>query len=340
MSFRYGIISNIAGSIEGFKDGCTNESLFNRPNGITISRYGTLYVSDSYNHRIRKISTNGTVSTIAGSIYGFKDGNAKKSLFSYPCGITISCDGTLYIADSHNNRIRKISTGIVSTVAGSNGGFRDGNVNDALFSLPQGITISRDGTLFVADTGNHRIRKISTNGIVSTVGGSIKGFKDGRANDSIFDQPCAIAISYDGTLYIAEAQKQRIRKISNNGITSTISSHFEFEKENMENEPFIYTIPRGIAISNDDTLYAVVIDSKNGRISINGIVYTTAESERGFIYRNIKDALFCYPNNITISYNNIIYSTDEHNHRIMKISPNFQYFTIKLLLYDNNYCDI
>jgi len=157
----------------------------------------------------------GTISTVAGSIRGFKDGSTNDSLFNLPCCITVSNDGTLYVADFYNHRIRKISTnGILSTVTGSTLGFKDGSTNDALFHLPYCVTISHDGTLYVADTCNHKIRKISTNGIVSTVAGSTQGFKDGNTNDSLFNYPHGIAVSHDGTLYVADYGNHRIRKIS------------------------------------------------------------------------------------------------------------------------------
>jgi len=289
MSFTWGgNVSTIAGSIRGFKDGNTNDSLFYDPWDITISHDGTLYVADSGNHRIRKISANRIVSTVAGSTQGFKDGNTNDSLFSFPISITITYDGTLYVADTANHRIRKISTnGIVSTVAGSRRGFKDGNTNDSLFNDPRGITISQDGTLYVTDYFNHRIRKISTNGIVSTVAGSIQGFKDGNANDSLFNYPGGITISHDGTLYVADNNNHRIRKISTNGIVSTV-----------------------------------------------------AGSIQGFKDGNTNDSSFYYPCGITISHNGTLYVSDTSNDRIRKISPNIQFFPMKILLNDNNYSDM
>ena len=221
MSFRWGgTVSTIAELMTTrFKDEKTNEhdALFSSPRGIAISKDNILYVADAHNHQIKKISNDGIVSIITGSIDGFKDGNKNESLFSAPHGITISQDGTLYIADTFNHRIRKISTdGIVSTVAGSNLGFRDGNANDSLFNHQSGIAISHDGTLYVADHNNHRIRKISTNGIVSTITGSNEGLEDGNTNESLFYFPWSIAISRNGALYVTDSGNQRIRKISPN----------------------------------------------------------------------------------------------------------------------------
>jgi len=330
-----GIVSTIVGSSEGFKDGNVNEALLNKPIDITISCDGTLYVADIQNHRIRKISSDGVVSTIAGSKPGFEDGNTNSALFNYPSGITISNDNTLYVADTGNNRIRKISTnGIVSTV-----GYCQ-NEHELLLFYPFGVAVSRDGTLYVADSGNNQIRKISTNGIVSTIAGSMQGFKDGNANDSEFNYPCGIAISCNGTLYVADSHNNRIRKISSNGIVSTITgSTMGFKDGNTNSALFNY--PKGIAISNDNTLY--VADTYNHRIrkiSTNGIVSTIAGSTEGFMDGNARNSLFNLPYEIAISSDGTLYVSDTYNHRIRKILPDMQYLPIKLLLYDNNYCDI
>jgi len=258
-----GIVSTVAGSTKGFKDGNANNSLFDFPCGITISYDETLYVADRNNHRIRKISTNGIVSTVAGSTDGFKDGNTNNSLFSYPCGITISHDGTLYVTEEFNYRIRKISKGIVSTVTGSTHGFKDGNTNDSSFFNSLGIAISHDGTLYVVDRSNHRIRKISTSGIVSTVAGSTRGYKNGNVNDSLFNCPRGITISHDGTLYVADRNNHRIRKISTSGIVSTVAGSTQGFKDGNANES-LFNYPQGIAISHDGTLY--VADYYNHRI--------------------------------------------------------------------------
>jgi len=293
------------------------------PTGIIAADDGTLYVTDTYHHDIRKISTDGKVSKVAGSIKGFKDGNSKDALFDCPCSITVSNDGTLYVADTYNHRIRKISTdGIVSTIAGSSKGFKDGNGNVALFSRPYGITISRDGTLYIADTDNQRIRKISTDGIVSTVAGSTEfGFRDGNANVALFNDPCSIVISHDDTLYVSDHHNYRIRKISTNGMVSTIAGPRSFGDTN----GFTH-FPIGIAISRYGILY--VADSFVNRILKilpNGVVSVFAGSKigsKGYKDGNLNESLFSYPFGIAISHDSTLYVTDQNSRRIRKIPVN------------------
>ena len=138
---------------------------FNNPTGIAVDIVGNLYVTDKDNHRIRKITPSGTVSTFAGlGSYGFADGAAVSAQFSNPEGITIDAERNLYIADRLNHRIRKITqTGIVSTVAGIGNGFIDNVVgNAARFDQPQGLTIDAQGNIYTTDRNNHRIRKINS----------------------------------------------------------------------------------------------------------------------------------------------------------------------------------
>ena len=152
----------IAGSERGgFQDGNGAAAKFYLPGGIAIDRQGNLYVADSYNFRIRKITPAGDVSTFAGNgAFGHADGDPGIAQFMFPVDIVTDRDDDLYVAD--NNRIRKITpSGIVSTIAGSTAGYKDGDGADAKFWGPYGIGIDAQGNIYVADTFNERIRKIS-----------------------------------------------------------------------------------------------------------------------------------------------------------------------------------
>ena len=159
-----GMVSTLAGSRDaGFADGQGTSGKFMDLNGIAVDSSGNLYVTDSGNYRIRKITPAGMVSTIAGSTYGFADGQGSSAQFKVITGIAVDSSGNLYVADTGNNRIRKITpTGMVSTIAGTgSAGFADGQVSSAQFNGPTGIAIDSSGNLYVADTGNNRIRKIT-----------------------------------------------------------------------------------------------------------------------------------------------------------------------------------
>ena len=162
-----GNVSTLAGGRKGFADGRGSAARFGYPTGIAIDAAGNLYVADRGNHRIRKVTPEGEVSTLAGGEQGFADGQGNAARFFWPDGIAIDAAGNLYVADMGNHRIRKVTPdGTVSTLAGSgptgydNGGFADGEGSAARFNSPTGIAIDTVGNLYVADSKNHRIRKI------------------------------------------------------------------------------------------------------------------------------------------------------------------------------------
>ena len=217
-----GMVSTFAGGgTQGYIDGLGDEAKFYSPYGIATDVLGNIYVSDGDNHRIRKITPEGMVSTFAGSTQGgtqgYVDGTAEEAKFNTPVGIAIDVSGNLYVADSNNNRIRKITPeGMVSTFAGSGEfGYADGHGTAAQFSKPYGITIDASGNLYVADYGNNRIRKITPQGEVTTIAGSGEyGYVDGPAGEAQFSMPQGIAIDASGNLYVTDTGNHRIRKIT------------------------------------------------------------------------------------------------------------------------------
>ena len=211
-----GVVTTLAGSSQGSTDATGTSASFYFPVGITTD--GTnLYVADFNNHRIRKIViSTGVVTTLAGSTSNYSgstDATGTSARFNYPRAITT--DGTnLYVADRKNDRIRKIviSTGVVTTLAGSSQGYTDDTGTSARFYLPRGITT--DGTnLYVADTNNHKIRKIViSTGVVTTLAGSSSGSTDATGTSARFQFPQGITT--DGTnLYVSDTYNHRIRKI-------------------------------------------------------------------------------------------------------------------------------
>ena len=158
-----GEVTTIAGSqASGSTDGTGTDALFDRPSSLVVDPNGNIYVADSNNHRIRKITPAGVVSTLAGGPSGYNDGNGTNAEFSLPSGIAIAPGGDIYVADTNNHRIRKVTTtGVVTTVAGNGtGAFADGTLATASFNEPYGLIVAPNGTIYVADKGNSRIRKI------------------------------------------------------------------------------------------------------------------------------------------------------------------------------------
>ncbi len=210
-----GVVTTFAGSTQGDMDGTGTSARFDSPRGIAIDASGNIYVADANNHRIRKISSMGVVTTFAGSTQGDMDGTDTSAKFDSPHGIAIDTSGNIYVADKNNHRIRKISsTGVVTTFAGSTQGDMDGTGTSAQFNSPRGIAIDVNGNIYVADANNHRIRKITSMGVVTILAGSTKGYIDGTGISAQFDSPRDIAIDTSGNIYVADKNNQRIRKIT------------------------------------------------------------------------------------------------------------------------------
>jgi len=172
-------------------------------------------VADDINHRIRKITPTGTVTTIAGSTSGADDGVGINAKFHNPTGVTLDAAGNIYVADAGNNRIRMITpTGTVTTIAGSTVGVTEGTGTAAKFNKPVGIAIDASGNIYVADDENERIRKITTGSVVSTLaGGFLSGLADGVGGDAKFNSPSGLAIDASGKIYVADRHNHSIRKI-------------------------------------------------------------------------------------------------------------------------------
>ncbi|MFZ6654071.1 hypothetical protein [Undibacterium sp. TJN19] len=285
-----GTLSLIAGSIEGpgwadgvglqaqFSEATLNDFGVNRK-GLVIDTSGNLYIADTGNHIIRKMTPQGVVTTIAGKAgqAGSADGMSSTARFKFPAGLAIDTKNNLYIADVANSTIRKITPeGQVSTVAGSPGQFAwaDGQGASAKFNRPMGITINAAGELFVTDMINYCIRKISPNGVVSTIAGQPgkQGLRDGTGIQAQFGVAKDIAVDADGVLYVADESNNAIRKIANTGAVSTLSVVVEPGKFNQEEVPSLNE-PGGLVIDRAGNLYVTqgailrLID-KNGKTSV------------------------------------------------------------------------
>jgi streptogramin lyase len=188
--------------------------------GVAVGADGTVYVADLGNDRVRAIDpVTGVVSTLAGTgEEGFADGPGNDAKFAAPYSVAVGTDGTLYVADSHNFKIRAINptNGVVSTLAGSGlVGSDDGPGSAATFWFPTGVGVGPNGTVYVADTSSQRIRAINpTTGEVSTLAGSSQGFAEGSGAAAQFNRPSGVSVGADGTVYVADSDNSRIRKIT------------------------------------------------------------------------------------------------------------------------------
>lgn len=212
-----GEVTTYAGTaISGFADGKADEAQFRAGSYIATDASGNVFVSDGVNNRIRRISTTGQVNTFAGSgTSGFNEGSGSIAQFSFPGGITVDRQGNIYVADRGNFRIRKITSGgIVSTLAGSGTqGTKDGSPAEAQFTLDmRDLVIDVDGNLYLSDLD--RIRKITPQGVVSTIAGSTAGFEDGDGSSAKFNFPNGMTINGRGDIFIADLANNRIRKLT------------------------------------------------------------------------------------------------------------------------------
>ncbi|WP_274363586.1 stalk domain-containing protein [Paenibacillus thermotolerans] len=300
-------------------NGAALSASFRAPEGIAVASDGTVYISDSINHLIRQIK-NGQVTTYAGITLTLDDsglpegtlvdGTAKTSVFQKPAGLALDAKGNLYVADAGNHAIRKISAnGRVTTIAGDGVlGSQDGKGEKARLFGPQDVAVAEDGTIYVADTLNHLIRKIDTEGnvttlnaasdrIVEVIPGAVEtagDFKDGALSEAKFNEPTSIALDAKGNLYVSDSGNQLIRYVDlKAGTVSTVAG---VVRDNMYESNALYAAsgyadgiaeeaefnyPRGISLTKEGGL--VIIDSLNHtvRYLLDGHVTTIAGDNTG-----------------------------------------------------------
>lgn len=297
-----GVVTTIAGgNTDGFLDGVGTAALFYYPEGIAVDAAGIIYVSDAGNQRIRKISLDNTVTTIAGNgNFGYVDGVGTAAEFKTPSGIDIDSAGNLYVAEKQNHCIRKITpSGVVTTVAGNGtSGYLDGVGTAAKFNVTFDVKVDGLGNLYVVDASNNRIRKIDSAGMVTTFAGSTAGHLDGVGTAAKFNYPIGICVANDGTIFVGESGNSIIRKIVN-----TLST-VDYE---LLNQVVIYPNPTssfvhidlGSLLGNELTLMDMkgrIIQSKKDFDSLavlnvehlaNGIYLLDIKTDKGSITKKI-----------------------------------------------------
>jgi len=253
-----GLVSTLLKSESGFQDGSLSEAKISWPNDMAIDDNGNMYIADTNNYRIRKISPEGVVSTLAGGIYGYADGQGIEAKFILMYGITVDTIGNVYVAETtgDHSRIRKITPeGMVSTLAGGERGYADGQGAGAKFDFVYGLAVDSLGNVIVSDPGNSKIRKISPTGLVSTIAGSDEGFEDGNGDEAKFKHPRGITVDKLDNIYVAEYSNQRIRKISPDGTVSTLAGTGFGGYVDGEGLNASMIFPRAITVDDDFNLY-------------------------------------------------------------------------------------
>src|ERR1044072_835665 len=250
-----------------FRDG--KQSGFSDPFGVAVAKDGTVYVAAAGDsNRIRKVSPDANVTTLAGGKEGFADGAGPSAAFNTPSALALGPSGDLFVADTGNNRIRKITPdGHVTTVAGDGtAGYVDGPTAKAQFNGPIGLAVSDGGDIYVADTYNDVIRMITTEGQVTTIAGAgTPGYADGEQKAALFDTPCGIVI-VNNTLIVADTGNDKLRRVSAEGNVTTLPVQD-------------LSSPIGLAVSHDNYLYVTELDrSRVVQIAPDGIARALADS--------------------------------------------------------------
>lgn len=295
-------VTTIAGQSgkPSFADGNGVAARLNRPYGVVADTFGNLYVSDTYNHTIRKISPTGDVSTLAGKAGqpGYADGVGSSTQFYYPRGLAIDDAGNLYVADTNNRAIRKITpSGEVTTLAGTGGvrGHIDGAGQAARFDAPWGVARDQAGNLYVTESLAGTIRKITSGGIVSTFAGTAgtNGYVDGSGAIALFNAPAGIAVDTSGNLYVADSLNNNIRKISATGIVTTLAGVGASTNvsQNGLGADAPFSSPKDIAIDSSGNLYVTEgnASSKIYKVTPAQNVTTLADLQADFAGGNLPD---------------------------------------------------
>ncbi len=227
-----GPISTFAGTTGGFAgDGAqATSALLNRPEGMAVAADGTVLIADAQNHRVRKVASNGVITTLVGSgtpDLGGDGGPAPNALLDTPTDVAFAADGGYYIADSRNHRIRRVAPdGTITTFAGTDRGLSGdgGPATAARLDTPRELAVLAEGALLVADAGNNRIRRIAANGIITTVAGTTTGFSGdgGLAANAQLSNPRGVTPTAAGGYLIADAGNNRIRNVDSSGVITTV----------------------------------------------------------------------------------------------------------------------
>ena len=342
------VITTAAGNgTEGYStDGIpATSSELNQPRGVALDTQGNFYIADTLNNRIRKVDRNGIITTVAGigpagattGTGGYNGDNmsATSAALNSPLRLTADNQGNLYIADTVNHRVRKVNTnGVITTVAGNGvSGYNGDNVaaTAAELSYPEGVAVDGAGNLFIVENGNNLVRKVDTNGIITTVAGVPKksGYNGDNmpATSALLSGPTTLALDSSGDLYIVDQGNQIIRKVANGTITTVagVPGTHGYNGDGIPATSAWLDSPAGVAVDAAGDLF--ITDSSNDRIrevSANGTISTLAgNGEAAFAGDTLLStrSAVSAPRDVALNSAGSVYIADTGNNRIRLLSP-------------------
>ncbi|HEX8252684.1 MAG TPA: SMP-30/gluconolactonase/LRE family protein, partial [Thermoanaerobaculia bacterium] len=332
-----GVVTTMAGlaGTNGQADGTGSAARFWVPSGVAVEPSGAnVYVTDRTNHTIRRITAAGVVTTFAGKARsnGQRDGFGEQASFYYPYDIVMGPTGDMYVADSYDHSIRKVTPdGRVTTIAGDgtasdDDGSRDGTGAAARFSFPSGVAVAGNGDVWVVDTSNQTIRKITPAGVVTTIAGRVDttGINDGAATAARFRYPHAIAVTPNGNVVIADTENHTIRYLDVAALqVTTFAGHpavYGFVDAQGSAARFFF--PTDVAFDSAGNLY-VTDNHAIRKVTPAGVVTTFAgnASVSGAVDGVGAGARFRYPSGVAVGPGDVVYVADTDNHTIRKITP-------------------
>lgn len=328
-----GVVTTYAGKakINGYADGTGSAAEFDGPFGVAVDSSGNLYIGDTGNYLIRKVAPGGVVTTLAGKAggSGFADGTGPAAEFDQTTGVATDSSGNVYVADEFNDIIRKIAPGgVVSTLAGSpgKGGSADGAGSAAQFYFPFALAVDAAGNVFVADTGNDTIRKITPGGTVSTIAGTplMPGSVNGTGAAALFNVPIGIAVDGNDNLYVTEQNSDTIRKVTSAGVVTTLAGQAGSPgSADGTGSAARFNLPAGITMDPSGNLF--VADATNDtirKVTTAGVVTTVAGSPQnsGSADGTGAAARFYFPVGIVSDANGNLFVADDTNDTIREVT--------------------